>query len=71
LVDGSQIYGCALRDPVLASGAFPLAWAVCTSFKTNLEFYRDAWALPETLAFENYATAWVKGKSAELFNPCG
>ena len=46
---------------------FPLVWAVCTSFKTNLEFYRDAWALPKGLVFENYVTAWVKGNIGQNF----
>ena len=36
----------------------PIFWAVMTSFKTNKEFYKSVWALPENFNFNNYVTAW-------------
>jgi len=39
---------------------FPIIWIVYTSFKTNMEFVANPWALGQGLAFENYVNAWVR-----------
>ena len=39
----------------------PLLWVVFVSLKTNTEVIQAPWAVPETLHFENYASAWVAG----------
>lgn len=44
---------------------FPLIFAVLTSLKNNQEFYKNIWALPETLKIENYFTAIIDGKIGE------
>lgn len=44
---------------------FPVLFSVFTSFKTNQEFYKNIWALPETLRIENYFTAIIDGKIGE------
>lgn len=44
---------------------FPLIFAVLTSLKNNQEFYKNIWALPETLKIENYFTAIIAGKIGE------
>ncbi|HJA65545.1 MAG TPA: carbohydrate ABC transporter permease [Candidatus Mediterraneibacter cottocaccae] len=44
---------------------FPVLFAVLTSFKTNQEFYRNIWALPEKIGTENYITAIVEGRIGE------
>ncbi len=44
---------------------FPLIFAVLTSLKNNQEFYKNIWALPESLKFENYVTAVIDGKIGE------
>lgn len=41
----------------------PMAWCILSSLKSTKEFYANVWALPKSLFFENYATAW---KSAEI-----
>ncbi len=41
---------------------FPLFFAIFTSFKTNQEFYKNIWALPTELHFENYTNAFFTGK---------
>jgi len=46
---------------------FPLVWAVYTSFKTNKEFYKDPWALPSTLYYQNYIKAWNKAHIGNYF----
>ena len=46
---------------------FPVLWAISTSFKTNQEFFKDAWALPEALRFSNYAEAWVVANLGDNF----
>jgi raffinose/stachyose/melibiose transport system permease protein len=51
----------ALRQAYLlffaAITAFPLVWVVISSFKTNRSILGSALSLPDTLHFENYATA--------------
>lgn len=37
---------------------FPMVWCIMSSLKTTKEFYADVWALPKTLYFENFRTAW-------------
>ncbi|WP_409344393.1 carbohydrate ABC transporter permease [Paenibacillus sp. MBLB4367] len=39
---------------------FPLGWIFYESLKTNREFFMDVWALPQSLEWANYKTAWVK-----------
>lgn len=41
---------------------YPLVWLTYSSFKTDAEFVRNALALPQGLAIENYAEAWEFGK---------
>lgn len=43
----------------------PTLFAFFTSFKTNLEFYKDIWAFPETFRYQNYIDAIIKGKIGE------
>lgn len=47
------------------SSIFPVLFSVFTSFKTNQEFYKNIWALPEKLRIENYFTAIINGKIGE------
>lgn len=44
---------------------FPVLFSIFTSFKTNQEFYKNIWALPEKLHVENYVTAVIEGKIGE------
>lgn len=39
---------------------FPMLWTIMSSFKETGEFYRDVWALPQSLkvGFQNYVNAW-------------
>lgn len=48
-----------------ACSVFPLMFTILTSFKTNKEFYKNIWALPETLRIENYIAAIIDGKIGE------
>lgn len=44
---------------------YPLLWMIFGSFKTPTEFFENpAWALPETLSFDNYVTALTRGDVA-------
>ncbi|MCU6710562.1 carbohydrate ABC transporter permease [Paenibacillus sp. J5C_2022] len=43
-----------------AAIVFPLFWVFYESLKTNQEFFRDVWALPEVLKWGNYGNAWSK-----------
>jgi N-acetylglucosamine transport system permease protein len=38
--------------------AFPLLWAVMSSFKSDNEILTDPWGLPHTLRWHNWAHAW-------------
>jgi len=40
----------------------PLYLMVATSFKTTMEFYRNPFGLPESLALNNYLAAWFSGQ---------
>jgi len=49
-----------------ASVIFPVIWITYQSFRTNVEFFQDIWALPTALNWGNYAKAWTEyniGKS--------
>lgn len=46
---------------------FPIIWTIYTSFKTNKEFYKNPWYLPEGLHFQNYINAFVKANMASYF----
>jgi len=46
---------------------FPLIWVFYTSFKSNREFYKSAWAMPEVWQFVNYQTAWVESNISGYF----
>lgn len=55
------------------SCVFPIIWMLYSSFKTNPEFNRSILALPKTLHFENYITAFKMGNIGQyslnsLFN---
>lgn len=46
--------------------ALPILWIIYVSFKTNVEFFQDAWKLPSKLQWSNYYKAWTNleiGKS--------
>ncbi|MBP1988534.1 carbohydrate ABC transporter permease [Paenibacillus eucommiae] len=45
----------------------PLLWLFYESLKTNREFFRDIWALPEVLQWKNYAKAWETFKFGQVF----
>jgi len=40
---------------------FPLAWMSYTALKSSVEIFQNAWSLPETPHWENFATAWGGG----------
>lgn len=40
----------------------PLIWVFFVSFKTNAEIFTSPFALPESLALDNYVVAWTAGK---------
>jgi N-acetylglucosamine transport system permease protein len=46
---------------VSASVIFPMAWMFATSLKDARSIFRDPWALPATLRFDNFSNAWTKG----------
>ena len=49
--------------------AYPVAWMVFSSFKTQTELLSNIWGLPRSLAWENYADAWrTAGLGRALFN---
>ncbi len=37
---------------------FSLFWVLFSSFKTNRELFADVWALPASLQWDNYVSAW-------------
>jgi N-acetylglucosamine transport system permease protein len=41
---------------------FPMVWLVQTSLKDSWGIFKDPWALPTTLHWENFSNAWLKGK---------
>src|SRR5947209_8371660 len=38
----------------------PIAWTFLSSLKTGTEIFGDAWTLPKSLHFDNFARAWTK-----------
>lgn len=46
---------------------YPVLWTILSSFKTNQEFYKSAWALPKGFNFENYVSAWYTAKIGTYF----
>ncbi|MBQ8305424.1 MAG: carbohydrate ABC transporter permease [Blautia sp.] len=40
----------------------PVLWIAMTSVKTRTNIYKDPFGWPESFHFENYVTAWTKGK---------
>lgn len=46
---------------------YPLAWMIYTSFKSNDDISRSAFALPTKLHFENYSNAWETAKIGVYF----
>lgn len=69
---GDKLLRAVRRLPTLLTIAFliiitgyPLVWMVINSLKSNSDFLNNpSWALPETWAWENYATAWEVGNLA-------
>ncbi|XID96030.1 carbohydrate ABC transporter permease [Paenibacillaceae bacterium WGS1546] len=50
-----------IRVPLLIwtlAVVFPLLWMFMGSFKTNGEIFASPWSLPQSLNFDNFATAW-------------
>ncbi|TCP21875.1 raffinose/stachyose/melibiose transport system permease protein/N-acetylglucosamine transport system permease protein [Scopulibacillus darangshiensis] len=39
---------------------FPLVWVLYEALKTNQEFFKDIWKLPETLQWVNFKNAWTE-----------
>jgi raffinose/stachyose/melibiose transport system permease protein len=46
---------------------FPLFWMLNNSLKTNAEIFKDVFALPSGLRFDNYREAWRDGRLGRLF----
>ena len=47
---------------------YPVLWLLLSSFKTQTEFSMNpVYALPESLAFENYIDAWTTGNMGVSF----
>ncbi|MCL2129580.1 MAG: carbohydrate ABC transporter permease, partial [Treponema sp.] len=46
---------------------YPVIWNFIVSFKTNTEFLSNQLSLPKTLAWENYARAFVRANMGEYF----
>ncbi len=40
---------------------FPFVWMIYSTFKTNREFMRSVWSLPQDWSFDAYASAWSNG----------
>ncbi len=49
------------------SSLVPIYFAAVTSFKTMNEFYKDVWAMPETLIWQNYVDAFSTGRIGDYF----
>jgi N-acetylglucosamine transport system permease protein len=54
---------------------YPLLWNVYSSFKTNNEFLTNAFSLPKSLAWDNYAraihqSAVLPSPSHDFAHPC-
>ncbi len=47
---------------------YPLVWMTLNGFKSNAELFGDAWGLPTTWRWENFAKAWNLGVVRYLMN---
>ena len=47
---------------------YPLAWMILNGFKSNAEIFGDAWGLPTTWRWENFARAWNLGVVRYVMN---
>ena len=47
---------------------FPLLWMVLSSLKTEREFFRNLWGIPDVFQWSNYTRAWSMGISDFFFN---
>jgi len=47
---------------------YPLVWMALNGFKSNAELFGDAWGLPTTWRWENFAKAWNLGVVRYLVN---
>lgn len=47
---------------------YPLLWILLNSLKTNKEFYKNTFSIPEILNFVNYKEAWETGISTYYVN---
>jgi raffinose/stachyose/melibiose transport system permease protein len=47
---------------------YPLAWMIVNGFKSNAEIFGDAWGLPTTWRWENFARAWNLGVVRYVMN---
>lgn len=43
----------------------PVAWVFLASIKTNAEFYRNPWELPEGFHFQNFVDAWNRASMGD------
>ncbi len=46
---------------------FPIIWMLYTSFKSSGEYMSNQWALPKSLDFTNYITAWQESRFSTYF----
>ncbi|MBN1963121.1 MAG: carbohydrate ABC transporter permease [Anaerolineae bacterium] len=46
---------------------FVIGWIALASLKSNREVFREPWALPSSLQFENYSRAWGTGQLGTNF----
>jgi N-acetylglucosamine transport system permease protein len=47
--------------------AYPLIWAVVSSFKSDEEILTDPWGLPSTLRWQNWSRAWQSAHIGQYF----
>ena len=59
-INSQHVIGLVLILFLLAA-IYPVIWLMISSFKAPFEFTRPAFSLPQTLYFENYIRAWVRG----------
>ncbi|MGL6199410.1 MAG: carbohydrate ABC transporter permease [Lachnospiraceae bacterium] len=65
-----HIKNTLLRIPLIIvtiTFLYPLFWNLISSFKTNKEYMADPYALPGSLQFENYISAFEKANMASYF----
>lgn len=58
---GSLIVASVILCLYSLSMLMPLYFLLVNSFKQSFEFFDNAWALPESVYFENYSLAWKLG----------